>query len=501
MPDLLLRNVRIVPLSPRANAPAGVVDVLVAGGVVSAVGEGLSRPGGVEAYDAGGRWLVPGLWDAHTHLGQWTLRASRLDLHGTRSPAEALARVAAAARALEGQNEPGEAIVGMGHSAGTWDRWGTVSELDSVTGGTPAILVNHDFHHAWLNTAALDAVELPRREDMVQETEWYQAYPRVAELFESNGSTPAAYRRMLSRTAALGVVGMTDFEVGVRVDDWRSRWTSGCDLVRIRVASYADQLDEAIAEGLRTGDPLLAGEDRLTMGPLKIISDGSLGTRTAWCCDPYADDPDSCGAPNQSPDELRGLLDKAHAAGLEVATHAIGDRAVSEALVAYAATGARGSIEHAQLVRREDLPLMARLGITASVQPAHILDDREMTEGVWPGREDRCFATRWMLDEGVRVTLGSDAPVAPLDPWLAISAAVGRSRDGKEPWHPEQALTVQEALAASVDGQPTVGPGSRGDLAVLDIDPLRASVGDLAAIAHGGVVLTTVGGRVVHRSV
>lgn len=106
-----------------------------------------------------------------------------------------------------------------------------------------------------------------------------------------------------------------------------------------------------------------------------------------------------------------------------------------------------------------------------------------------------------MLDEGVRVTLGSDAPVAPLDPWLAISAAVGRSRDGKEPWHPEQALTVQEALAALVDGQPTVGPGSRGDLAVLDIDPLRASVGDLAAIAHGGVVLTTVGGRVVHRSV
>lgn len=470
--------------------------MLVVDGVVSAVGEGLSRPVGVEAYDAGGRWLVPGLWDAHTHLAQWTLGASRLDLGGTRSPAEALALVAAAAR----QVAPGEAIVGMGHSAGTWDRWGTVAELDSVTGDIPAILVNHDFHHAWLNTAALDAVELPRRDDMVEEMEWFEAYPRVAELFETSGSTPAAYRRMLTRTAALGVVGMTDFEVGVRLHDWRSRWEAGCDLLRIRVATYADQLDDPIAEGLCTGDPLLPGDDRLTMGPLKIISDGSLGTRTAWCCDPYADDPDSCGAPNQSPDELRGLLGKAYAAGLEVSTHAIGDRAVSEALAAYAETGARGRIEHAQLVRREDLKMMARLGITASVQPAHILDDREMTEGLWPGREDRCFATRWMLDAGVRIVLGSDAPVAPLDPWLAIAAAVGRSRDGRRPWHPEQALTVQEALAASVDGQPTVGVGSLGDLAVLDIDPLRASVADLAAIARGGVLLTTVGGRVVHRA-
>ncbi|TQL70741.1 hypothetical protein FB381_4683 [Nocardioides albertanoniae] len=495
MPDLLLRNVRIVPLSPRAVVPAGVVDVLVVDGVVTKVGERLSRPVGAEVYDAGGRWLVPGLWDAHTHLAQWTLGASRLDLRGTRSPAEALALVAAAAPDVE----PGEAIVGMGHSAGTWDRWGTVAELDSVTGGVPAILVNHDFHHAWLNTAALDAVDLPRRDDMVQEVEWYQAYPRVAELFEATGSRPSAYRRMLTRTAALGVVGMTDFEVGVRLDDWRTRWLSGCDLLRIRVSTYADQVEDAIAEGLRTGDPLLPYEDRLTMGPLKIISDGSLGTRTAWCCDPYADDPESHGAPNQSPDELRGLLGKAHAAGLDVSTHAIGDRAVSEALAAYAETGARGRIEHAQLVRRADLAVMARLGITASVQPAHILDDREMTEGLWPGREDRCFATRWMLDAGVEIVLGSDAPVAPLDPWLAIATAVGRSRDGKTAWHPEQALTAQEALAASVDGQPSVGVGSIGDLAVVDVDPLSASVADLAAISHGGVALTTVGGRIVHQ--
>src|SRR5690606_13488773 len=114
---------------------------------------------------------------------------------------------------------------------------------------------------------------------------------------------------------------------------------------------------DVIAAGLRTGAPLIEGDPRLTMGPLKIISDGSLNTRTAWCCEPYGDadrlDYPS-GQPNLSGAELRDLLALAHAGGLEVATHAIGDAAVAEALSAYAETGARGAIEHAQMCRRED---------------------------------------------------------------------------------------------------------------------------------------------------
>ena len=207
------------------------------------------------------------------------------------------------------------------------------------------------------------------------------------------------------------------------------------------------------------------------------------------------------GQPNLSGDELRDLLERAHGGGLEVATHAIGDAAVAEALAAYAETGAIGSIEHAQLVGRDDVRRMAELGIRASVQPAHLLDDRDLTELVWPGRAERCFAFRWMLDDGVELALGSDAPVSPLDPWLAIAAAVHRSADEREPWHGEQALTPAEALAASVDGQPTVGVGSPGDLVLLDADPLRRR--DLArptghALRHMSVALTAVGGRVVH---
>ena len=144
---------------------------------------------------------------------------------------------------------------------------------------------------------------------------------------------------------------------------------------------------------------------------------------------------------------------------------------------------------------------MAELGVRASVQPAHLLDDRDLTELAWPGRADRCFAFRWMLDDGVELALGSDAPVSPLDPWLAIAAAVHRSADERDPWHGEQALTPSEALAASVDGQPTVGVGSPGDLVLLDADPLAVgtdSAGTGTALRAMSVALTAVGGRVVH---
>ena len=139
-----------------------------------------------------------------------------------------------------------------------------------------------------------------------------------------------------------------------------------------------------------------------------------------------------------------------------MAIHAIGDAALELAMDAFEATGARGSIEHAQLITTRELRRMARLGISASVQPAHLLDDRDTTIQIWPDRADRCFAFRSMLDQGVELRLGSDAPVAPLDPWLAMAAAVHRSADEREPWHPEQALTASEALAASTDGQATL---------------------------------------------
>ena len=128
-------------------------------------------------------------------------------------------------------------------------------------------------------------------------------------------------------------------------------------------------------------------------------------------------------------------------------------------------------IEHAQLVLPEDLPRFAALGVHASVQPEHAMDDRDVADHHWAGRTGRAFAYRSLLDAGAVLELGSDAPVAPLDPWVTLAAAVTRSRDGREPWHAEQTLPLPDALRASWGGVAEVAPGIAADLAVLDADP------------------------------
>lgn len=500
MPHLLLRRARIVPVTAGVEVSREPVDVRVADGRVVEVGAGLQRPDGVPEVEADGRWLIPGLWDQHVHLAQWTLTSQRLDLAPARSPEAALDLVAE--RVHEYPDHP---VIGWGHRSGGWERDVTVSELDAVTGETPTVLISGDGHHAWLNTVALLHLAMSVRDSVVREAEWFAAYPRLASLVGNDGISPEAYRRTLDAAAAHGVVGLVDFEFSGGAADWLHRWDSGCDLLRIRMSTYAEGLDAVIDRGLRTGDPLRAGDDRLTMGPLKIISDGSLNTRTAWCCEPYGDAwrlEYPRGEPNLDGEELRGLLRRAHEQGLAVATHAIGDAAAAEALAAYEETGARGSLEHAQMINRGDADAMARLGIVCSVQPAHLLDDRDLTDKIWGERSARCFAFRWILDAGVELAMGSDAPVSPLDPWLGMAAAVHRSVDDREPWHPEQQLTAAEALRASVDGAATVGVGSVADLALLDADPLGgpddAPAATSRALREMSVAATWVAGRTVH---
>lgn len=495
--SLLLREVRIVPVRPSAPStapPAEPIDVVVESGVVTAVGRGLAAPAGADVVAADGRWLIPGLWDHHVHLLQWAETRGRLDTSAVESPAELLDLV----RRTLGERTASGPLVAWGHRPATWTEPTTVADLDAVSGDRPVILVAGDGHHAWVNTAGLRALGLPEREGVVQENEWYGCYDRLTALTGPLG--PDDVRTTLEAAAAAGVVGIVDLEFVGGPDAWREWWAQGCDLLRVRAAVYAERLEATIAAGLRSGDELVPGDPRLVMGPLKIISDGSLNTGTAWCCDPYPDG--TMGAPNQTQADLAALHARAHGAGLEVATHAIGDAAVRAALDAYAATGARGSVEHAQLVATADVVRLAELGLRASVQPAHLLDDRDPTEFLWPGRGDRCFPFRTMLDAGVDLRLGSDAPVSPLEPWLAMSAAVHRSADERPAWHPEQALTAAEALAASTDAQGTVAPGSRGDLVLLDHDPLadgppEAQAARLRATTSA---LTVVAGRIVHRA-
>lgn len=481
-----------MPLAGEA-APGELVDVRVEDGRVREVGPGLQRPPGLPVHHADGRWLVPGLWDQHVHLGQWTLASHRLDLTGVRSLHEALRAVAERLHAW-----PDVPVVGWGHRPATWDERPTVAALDDLAGVRPVVLISGDGHHAWMNSVAMRGLGLSEREGMVSEAEWFAVYPRLARLVGSDGSSPDAYLAVQQQAAARGVVGLVDLEFDQSVAAWPERSQMGAELLRVRVGAYVDTLDEFIDAGLSSGVTLPGCGPRITMGPLKVISDGSLNTCTAWCCSPYADG--STGAANISADGLRWVMEAANRHGLEVAIHAIGDAAASQALDAYEATGARGSIEHAQLIRREDAGRMAALGVRASVQPAHLWDDRDLSTRLWPDRTERCFALRWLADAGVELALGSDAPVAPLDPWLAVAAAVHRSGDERDPWHPEQALTVAEALAASTDGAGTVAPGHLADLALLDHDPLPSgsSAEQAAALRELTVAATWVAGDLVH---
>jgi predicted amidohydrolase YtcJ len=512
--SLLLRRARLVPVT--GAAPEGAVDVLVRDGVVTAVAPQIGTAAAVEDFrvqevDLDGRWLMPGLWDQHVHLGQWVLRTARLDLGAVADVPSACAavrdRLAATADAP---------VVAWGHRPATWAEQPTVVALDAVSDTVPIVLIAGDGHHGWVNTPAMQLLGLPPRDGVVAEGEWFDTYARLADVGLGGDASPAAYRLTMEQLARLGVVGVVDLEFAAPVEAWGERVAAGADLLKVRTGVYPDYLDDYLAAGLTTGTPMPGCGPRQVFSALKIISDGSLNTGTAWCCDPYPSGAGAdlakgaaganYGAPNYSADELDELVGRAVTAGLEVATHAIGDAAVSLALDVHERWGAPGSIEHAQLVRRADLPRMARLGLRASVQPAHLLDDRDPTEQNWPDRTGRCFALRWMLDAGVRLVLGSDAPVAPLDPWLAMAASVHRSADDRDPWHGEQALTVREALAASVDGQGTVHVGMPGDLVALEADPfaVAADSGSAEQARHlraMGSALTVIDGRVAHTSI
>lgn len=495
--SVLLRQVRLVDLDGSTGS-GELVDVAIRAGVIEAIGPEL-RATGVEVIDAGGRWAIPGLWDAHVHATQWVRAERMLPLGYARRAEDVLAAVASAV----GRVPPGRTLLGFGYRSAGWPRPGTVAELDAVSGGRAVALVSGDAHNGWLNSAAFDLLGAPRRSGPVSENEWFDLLRRLDDL-PGAAPHPEDFVEPLARLAAAGVTGLVDFEFENSFLDWSARFAAGADRVRVRTAVYPHQLDRVIESGLRTGESLPGTRGLATIGPLKIISDGSLGSRTAWTLEPYTDRPATpehpCGQANYSLDELRQLLARARDAGLEVALHAIGDRANRVAIDAFAASGAHGSIEHAQLILPEDVRLLADLGVRASVQPAHLLDDRDLTERVCGERAANAFPLRTMLAAGVELRLGSDAPVAELDPWLAIASAVHRSRDERPGWHAEQSLTPREALAASVDGRRLM-PGGIGDVVLLDHDPLAVS-GDPAAAAESLRAtrpgMTVCAGRITH---
>lgn len=534
MTSLLLRNVRVVPFHRQAelaglhgsrtpSAPGRAVEPLdlriVDGVVVEAAPE---LTGSEKVLDAEGGWVIPGLWDAHVHLDQEAAGRSRIDTTDTTSAEEALALVAERLRAETALSGSAPLTVqAAGHRLARWPRVPTVAELDAVTGDVPPVLASGDFHSGWLNSAALRILGMPGATPSdpggpVREDTWFGVVDRLDEIPGARELRERGVHEVLADAVARGVTGLTDMS-WIAPHDWpgllrRASRAAGAPtpLPRIRSAVYPGGLEETIAAGLRTGDAMPGspvapdGTPLITRGPLKVISDGSLGTATARLTAAYpagvaGEDP--LGVSNIDREDLTSLLARAHEAGYEAAIHAIGDAAVEDVAAAFEASGAAGRIEHAQLVPvgSFDGPgafsTLVRCGIELSVQPAHLIDDWPIVDRIWPGRRDRAYAFGSMIAGGARLALGSDAPVAHLDPWLAMSVATGRLMPDGAVWSPSERLSVEEALASSVDGAGPVGTGSRADLVILDVDPLELDAEGLSAVRP---LATLVGGAVLH---
>jgi len=492
---LLLRGARLAGFT-------SLVDLRLADGVIVAI-EPASELAGFRderEVDLRGRFVIPGLWDHHVHFTQWALASRRLDLHIAASAAETAAIVAqhvvAKAAALGGGSEAStaEPIVGFGFRDAMWADAPNRYLLDTASATHPVVLVSGDLHSCWLNSTAL--IERGMGDHPTGLLREGDCYPVLAGLDAVDADTLDSWVGEAADAAARrGIVGIVDLEMAWNVEPWLRRIKAGQTSIRVACGIYTPDLDRAIAEGYRTGDVIPGTNGLLTVGPFKVLTDGSLNTRTAFCFEDYAgaeDGEHGRGMLVTPPEELIPLLRTATQAGIVPAVHAIGDHANTLTLDAFEAIGAGGFIEHAQLLDRSDIPRFAKLGVVASVQPEHAMDDRDVADLLWAGRTDRAFPLGSLSRAGATLVLGSDAPVAPLDPWMTIASAVGRSRDGREAWHPGEEISREQAIASSALGREQLAVGQVADLAVLDFDPYDCTVEQLREMAVAG---TIVGGQ------
>lgn len=477
--DLVIRGARLLG----GDAP---VDIVVDNGRVASIDRSRSTASG-PALDAEGRWVMPGLWDFHVHPTDWAAAGHRLDLRAAESVAACLEAITA--RVAE---RPGAEVVASGLWCAGWPERPTQADLDRFD--VPVSVLSGDSHSAVFNASALARYGLAADADAdgwVAESAWFSV---MADIGSADDATRDQWVIEAGRRAAArGIVGIVDLDPHDTHAAWRRRIAAGFDAHRVRAGVWRDHLDAAITTGLRTGDRVPDAGDLVTMGPFKVIADGSLNTGTAHCRHPFPGG--EHGAMNIEQAALVEAMSRAAHAGIDSTIHAIGDAALTLVIDAFEASGARGSVEHVQLATLSDITRMARLELAASIQPWHLVDDRDVAQTLWAGRTDRAYAYADMARAGIELRLGSDAPVAPLDPWRAISAAVLRTGDDRSAWHPEQQIGLDLALRSSWGGVREVAPGGAADLVLLDADPSQIAPESLPEI---GVAATVCAGRVTH---
>jgi predicted amidohydrolase YtcJ len=528
MIDRILHNGSIITLDERERRVSALA---ICGGQIAAYGMDsdivpLKTPNTV-MENLAGRTVIPGLVDAHLHW-EWTARALQaVDVFEVPGKDVALERVAERAATLA----PGEWVIGQGWSQAFWDdqAFPTAADLDSVAPDHPVYLRAKSGHAVWVNsrTLALCGIDAGTpdpdgghiaRDGSGQPTGIL--FETAADLVTAQLPRPsleiiAGQMKAAQKVAlASGLTGFHDFDGPDCLRALQLLRERGELHLRVVKNINDTWVNHALELGLRRG----FGDDWIRIGALKIFADGALGPRTALMVDPYEGEPDNFGIRVTDIETMHELVSRASAAGLPSSIHAIGDRAVREALDVYRAVRAeeaareeaphtrRHRIEHVQIVHPDDLNRLAELNVIASMQPIHATSDYQMADRYWAARCQWAYNPRLQLDRGVVVAFGSDSPIDPFEPLGGIYAAVARRHPdgspGPDGWYPDAKVTVAEALraytlgpayAAGQEGRMgKLAPGYIADLVVLDRDILNIPSDELLDV---NVVGTMVGGQ------
>jgi len=533
-PEIILFNGKIAPQIPgqqKAEALAvGLGRILTVGSSAEVLE--LAGPN-TETIDLDGRLAVPGFIDTHFHLYEWALKRKGVKLDDAGSLAELLARVRDAAA----KQPPGQWIMGQGWNETDWpeQRMPTRELLDQAAPHHPVLLWRCDLHLAVANSAALslagidagtpdppegriehDATGEPN--GILRELAINLARQAVAPL--AADQVMEAFEDAIKALHRLGITGINDIRLMADEDGadafrtFQKLERQGRLALRSWVSLPGHRLDEIIALGLQTG----FGNDRLRVGHVKYFTDGGMGARTAWMIDPYLDA--EHGMPLMDLEVLARDIRKADAAGLSVMVHAIGDRANREVIDIFVAleaeraqTGAPAPaiahrIEHVQVIRPEDVARLRHLPLAINMTPANLPLDIKLIDTTMAEKGHWAYAIRSLMDVGTPVMFSSDCPVCDPNPLLGIHAAVTRQRADGTPeggWHPENRITVAEALQAytatpaAVHNATELGVlavGKKADIAVLSEDILAVPP---AQLLETQVDMTLFDGRIVFR--
>jgi hypothetical protein len=478
--------------------------------------------------DLEGQTVWPGLTDSHLHLAYLSDRLAAVDCE-TNSLAECLQRVQQAAQTL-----PEDAwIIGYGWNQNVWQpaRYGTAQELDAVCGDQPAVLYAKSLHAAWVNSAALRLAgltyasvdppggKLLRNEDgTLSGILLENALALIGQVIPPLMGTrlQEKLKQAQHHLLSLGITGVHDFDGLECLEALQTLETNGELDLRVCKNLPGNRIEEIAQRQLKSG----TSSAHLRLGALKFFADGALGPQSAAMLAPY-EGSNSQGILLMDADEVYELGIHAAELGWPLAIHAIGDAAVRvvldglERLREYESTHQlphqHHRIEHTQLVAPIDLARFRALDIIASVQPIHATSDMDMAEKYLGVRCNYAYAYASLQEQGTRLLAGSDTPVESANPFWGLHAAVTRQRQNGEPglegWHPEQRLSLSDALAAYTlnpadacglgNDIGKIAPGYHADLIVLPCDPFSIHPSELWQIQPN---MTLIDGQIVFQS-